>query len=477
MWQFFCSTSLMNKEISLEFSNIKLGDKRLNSRVQQIVERLVEKPDASFPNVFPNPAELETFYRFVENPYVKSDQLFDGHKSATLQRCANHDQVLVIHDTTKFTFSGNRLSLGDKNSFPGHCSLALDKSGGVPLGVLRMDTWVREGNAPSPSALRKAGLLTQNQARKLPSEMDRWLRSVNKTAALFPDHKKLVHICDSEGDDYAFLAGLVREHRFVMRGCYNRKIAATSDFLLNVLNQAPFICQRTVHLSKRVKSLGDEKQKRNQARDERVAKLSIHCAAVTICRPQHALSSLPKELSLNVVYVKEIEPPSTADPVEWILLSSESIANKEDVLRIVDIYRSRWKVEEFFKALKTGCSFESRQLESYSTLLICMTILMPIAWLMLRMRAESRRSEPVPASQILPQMFIEVLQAHTNAEVATAQTALLAIARLGGHIKANGPPGWLVIWRGFRELAILARGFMLAQSISFNLSRKRCDQS
>jgi len=45
---------------------------------------------------------------------------------------------------------------------------------------------------------------------------------------------------------------------------------------------------------------------------------------------------------------------------------------------------------------------------------------------------------------------------------------MLAIARLGGHLKRNGEPGWLVLDRGYLKLLDLAQGFHIA---------KRCDQS
>jgi IS4 transposase len=48
-----------------------------------------------------------------------------------------------------------------------------------------------------------------------------------------------------------------------------------------------------------------------------------------------------------------------------MLYTSEPIDTAEQLLTIVDQYRSRWVIEEFFKALKTGCAFEKRQLESY----------------------------------------------------------------------------------------------------------------
>jgi hypothetical protein len=464
----------MNKNVSSEYSNIKLGDKRLENRAGRIVQRLVENPTASFPNIFPNQAELEAFYRFVENPYIESEALFEGHRSATLERCERHEEIFLVHDTTKFSFSGRRISLKGSNGFFGHCTLALSGDGTNPLGVLRMETWVRDPKVLSPTALAKAGKISQAQARAMPSEMDRWLRGIKEVASQFSNQQKLIHVCDSEGDDYDLLSSLIGKHRFVVRGSYNRKLAASSELLLDVLKQAPFVSNRIVHVSKRPKPIGrDDKDKRRQSRDERVAKLSIHCSSVKVLRPRTVLQSLPEEISLNVVYVREVDPPSDVVPIEWILLSSESIATKEDVLRIVDVYRARWMIEEYFKALKTGCAFECRQLESYSTRLICMTLFVPIAWLMLSMRAESKKPEPIPAGQILPQVFIDVLQAHTKTEIATTRTALLAIASLGGHIKGNGSPGWLIIWRGFRELATMVRGFMLARDFFAQIVNKK----
>ena len=37
-------------------------------------------------------------------------------------------------------------------------------------------------------------------------------------------------------------------------------------------------------------------------------------------------------------------------------MTTEPIDTVEQVLRIVDWYRARWVIEEFFKALKTGCA-------------------------------------------------------------------------------------------------------------------------
>ena len=46
-------------------------------------------------------------------------------------------------------------------------------------------------------------------------------------------------------------------------------------------------------------------------------------------------------------------------------------------------------------------------------------------------------------------------------ESATAHEAMMAVASMGGHIKANGPPGWMILGRGWQRLLELEKGFRL----------------
>jgi hypothetical protein len=41
---------------------------------------------------------------------------------------------------------------------------------------------------------------------------------------------------------------------------------------------------------------------------------------------------------------------------------------------------------------------------------------------------------------------------------------MLAIAGRGGHIKANGEPGWQVLGRGYHDLLLLELGWVAAQA-------------
>jgi len=40
---------------------------------------------------------------------------------------------------------------------------------------------------------------------------------------------------------------------------------------------------------------------------------------------------------------------------------------------------------------------------------------------------------------------------------------LLALAALGGHLRSNGPPGWIVLERAFDKLLVLEQGWVAAQ--------------
>ena len=150
--------------------------------------------------------------------------------------------------------------------------------------------------------------------------------------------------------------------------------------------------------------------------------------------------------------------PTASRPIEWRLVTTEPITTTEQVLRIVEWYRTRWLIEEFFKCLKTGCAYEKRQLESLDTLLVALALLAPIAWQLLLMRYLARERPDVGATVALTQRQIAILRAtpvgRRLAARPSIRDALRAVARLGGHLRQNGEPGWLVLHRGHAETAV-----------------------
>src|SRR5882762_3222479 len=96
-----------------------------------------------------------------------------------------------------------------------------------------------------------------------------------------------------------------------------------------------------------------------------------------------APAHVPTSLSLQVVEVREVNPPENEIPIVWRIITTEPVDTEEQVAAVVDAYRQRWLVEEFFKAVKTGCRYEQLQLESLRALLIALSIEVAVAWRLL----------------------------------------------------------------------------------------------
>lgn len=458
--------------IEREFE-VELGDGRREQRLSQLAAQMSVDPSKSFPTALTS-AELEGAYRLFNNRAVTLQQVIAGHRRESAERIGAYDEVIVAHDTSEFRFSGEKRrdlgSLGTAGQgFLAHVSLAIAVGERNPLGVVHVETWTRKGK--SVSKKRNEGELTRKQAALSPErESLRWHRGVDEVEALLATKASVIHVMDSESDDYALLSKLISEgRRFVIRlGCDRVAIDdGVQTKVRELAKKTTAKLEREVYVSPRKRPVGGNKDKRRSAREARMASLTLSACPLSIRRPDRLSNAdAPKVLALNLVSIREQSPPEGAEAIEWLLLTTEAIDTIDQLCRVVDVYRQRWMIEEYFKALKTGCSIEARQLESLDALLNMFGLFVPIAWSLLRVRAAARSSNPPPASTVLTELQIRILQRHERSKLTsddpTARDALLAIAALGGHIKNNGEPGWLVLSRGFTTLLGLEAGVRLA---------------
>jgi Transposase DDE domain len=202
-----------------------------------------------------------------------------------------------------------------------------------------------------------------------------------------------------------------------------------------------------------------------------MAELSLASTRVMLRRPL-GLQEVPSEATVNIVRVWETDTPPGEPAVEWVLLTSEPVDTLEQVAQVVDWYRARWTIEEYFKALKTGCAIEQRQLESYDALVIALAISIPIAWRLLLLRSQARERADALAASVLNDVQLQIVatKAKVPASNLTLHLALLAIAQMGGHLKHNGEPGWQALWHGYEKLLLLEQGWRAARAAD-------CDQS
>lgn len=453
-----------------EFTGAVLGDPRRTRRLCEIAERLSEDPTASFPDAFGSSAELEGFYRFIRNDNVSGEGVLEPHYSASCGRAAEVGECLAIHDTTEFTFKGERDGLGRTSSkaqgFFAHVSLlvATDEAR-TPLGVVGSEQYARKD-------CRGRSTVEKRRDDEC-SEGLRWLRGAASVERRLAGRAKCIHVADREGDTFQFLSGLLDlGAHFVIRVAQDRRLEDEFGDAIRLhdelLDMQPVACF-DIAITARGKRLNPTMARTHPSRKERVARVSMAATTVTVARPRSRLAGSPIEL--NLVRVWETQPPANEPPVEWILWTTEPVDSVGNIRRIVDFYRSRWVIEEFFKALKTGCSFEKRQLESFKTLTTALAVFVPVAWKLLLMRSLAQSRPEGPPSIVLTPIQIDFLEKKYGKRLETARAALLATAELGGHLKQNGEPGWQTLGRGYEKLVAGEAFFSTLQS------SPTCDQS
>ncbi|MFO8070451.1 MAG: IS4 family transposase [Polyangia bacterium] len=451
--------------LAREFERSETGDERRTKRVQAMAQAIAANPGESLPKALVTKAAREGAYKLLENSNVGFSGLLAGHLEASGERAKGRERVLVAHDTTTMMFSTMREGLAPvlgKSSKPGfylHASLAIGPEGvRDPLGLVATQVWARTDQVKAMTG----------------KEMLRWARGAKLAEEKIPDGTRTIHLMDREGDSYELFCQL-DGHDFVIRACQNR--TCEKGALFDLGRAAPVRVTRTVALSARKQPKTPKAKSIYPARRQRRVNLEVRAVPVTIKRSGYldGRRDLPKFLELNLVHVLEPEPPPGEKPVEWFLFTTLPIDNIEAVLCVVDYYRARWMIEEFFKALKTGCQYQRLQLETYEALLRALAIYIPVAWLLLRLRyLAGECSAETSARTVLTEAQIEVLRACAPVALPqepTLREALLAVAALGGHIRNNGEPGWLVLGRGLRDLSLMENVWNAA------LSRERRDQS
>lgn len=167
------------------------------------------------------------------------------------------------------------------------------------------------------------------------------------------------------------------------------------------------------------------------------------------------------------VQIKEMHPPAKADALHWVLITSEPVLSPEVALGIVEDYKKRWGVEEYHKALKTGCHVQERYYQTAARLERVTGLNAILALRLLQMRELAREQPDLPAEKVAPQEWVETL-ARIRKKPATGMTIhqfVRYLAGLGGHLgrKRDGQPGWITLWRGVEKLLLILRGTQLAR--------------
>jgi len=134
------------------------------------------------------------------------------------------------------------------------------------------------------------------------------------------------------------------------------------------------------------------------------------------------------------------------------------------VIEKLNWYAQRWKIETFFKILKSGCKVESLKLRTADGPVKLISINCILSWRIFWMTMINRECENIPAEAALTNNEIEILdilKPDNKTRKKFLRDYIIKIAKLGGYLARNSdaPPGNIVIWRGIQKLNDIHLGF------------------
>lgn len=465
-----------------EFASVDFGDKRLEARLVKLCDRFSDSPESPINQACADWAETKAAYRFFQNESVVCASILSSHQAKTVERAIPHETILAIQDSSYFIYTDHPKTggLGELSLKNGknrkeiysyglamHACMACT-TGGLPLGFLDLQISARE----SIDKGKKKGASDHLPIEQ--KESYRWLDSLDKTSdAMGPG--RVVTVCDRECDIYDFFKlAKEREASVLVRASSDRTINRRSRYaerdvvkLWEHLGSSDEAGTYEVDVPHRSKS------KHCSERFARVAKVTVRFASFEMNAPRnhvkHGTETLP-DITMTAIHVLEENPPQGEAPIEWMLLTNLTVGSFAEACEKVVWYSLRWRIEMFFKVLKSGFKVESCRLAHAERLKRYLTVMSIVAWRLFMITLIARAEPDRPCSDLLSYhewriLFLKINKHQQLPEQApSVAQAVTWIAKLGGYLgrKNDGPPGTLTLWRGWKRLNDLTEGAILS---------------
>ena len=468
---------------SEEFAEVDLGDKRLDARLIKLCESFSDAPESPINQACADWAETKAAYRFFQNENVEVGEILTAHRGKTAQRAQEHQTILALQDTSYFVYTNHpktkglgKMSLKKgknvqkiySNGLMAHTCLAVTTEG-LPLGLLDQKIFSRKIRAKKVGKAKSHDRLPIEE-----KESYRWLEALENTKVVMGD-ARIVTVCDREADLYDFFK---RSHQIgapvLVRANSDRTINRNSRYaekgvekLWKRMRQEPETGSYTIDIPKRSKT------KHCKERGARTATVSVRFAPFTLNPPRnhvkHGTEQLP-DIGMYAVYVLEEVPPDGEERVEWMLLTNLPVKSYEDAYEKVLWYGLRWRIEMYFKVLKSGFRVEACRLGHADRLERYLTVMSIVAWRLFMFTLIARTDPETPCSAFLADHEWKVLFIKANRSKAIPKRppcigeVVIWVAKLGGYLarKNDGPPGTVTLWRGWKRLADLSEGWNVA---------------
>ncbi len=407
------------------------------------------------------------FTRFLRNRSVTASEMSRHAGGLTGQRVAGRE-VVAIQDTSELVLGGRREKaagygiVGKGGATRGlllHPVLAVEAGSGALLGLVSLQVWNRGPDELAPRRQR------QTSAK----ESRRWIEGAQQAGEVLARARAITVVSDRESDFYELFARRPANVEQIVRACQNRRIEAASDegvddllfsFIDGQAEQGRFTT--TIPAA--------------PGRPERRSELALRFAPVALRRPLHGADpTLPETVALTLVDVRETSTPAVGKPVHWRLLTTHSVANPGQARHIIDLYRQRWTIEEFFRTLKTaGFDIEAADIGEPQAM-INLVAAATIAAVTIKQLVQARDGN---TNQLLGDAFepqdrpiLEAVSAKLEGKTARQRNphpkaslafAAWVIARLGGWTGYYGKPGPKVMRIGLEHFNAIKYGTTLA---------------
>lgn len=444
------------------FGEVDLGDRRLTRRAVRVAGAIAASPEASIPRQCGDPHQAKAAYRLFDHPAVTSDSISRHHRSLTLRSIREHEVVLLIQDTTTLSFGATRRGMGPVGAdevvqgLHLHSTLAMTPGeSGVVLGLADLQLWARgpvRRDEPKKTRRRREdreSLCWQQAIRTVgtPSAGVRWIHVGDREADVWETFRAAVEV----GSDCVIRAcGAAAQRKAAFGHADEVPARAEGETLEALVRSWPpsGACEVVRHA--------------RPGQPRRTLHLRVSFAPVTVLPPR----LLPAgEEPLRMWVVRAWEETAREEPAEWVLVTTLPVLDAKDALRVVDIYRHRWSIEEYHKCLKTGCRVEERQLQEGARLAPLAAMLAIVALRLLNLKKLAKLTPEAPAAEAVPAEYVRALsklRGIPESEL-TCRRFWRETARLGGFLARNsdGDPGWKTLWLGWHDLELIVRGTTL----------------
>lgn len=430
----------MNEQwIYNQFSTIDVGDARLHKRAVDVAIGCAERPEESLAGRFDRWADLQGAYRFFSNSKITHQALQKPHYDQVLEKARfSEELVLFIQDGSELLFNSHPWTYGlgptadsNGNGFMFHSCLVAkyhEKSEETEiLGLGYQEAWVRP----------------EEKSTDDPKESEVWLRTLEKMGR---PKANWVNVGDRANDIYDFLHNATRlGWKYVVRARHDRKAEIDGGEqvrLCSWMRKQIAKCKSKLYLKAKGEELSGE------------VTLEITWIKAKLLPPGNTDAAASEEVTYIRVWCPE------KPTLEWLLITNLDVNSEEDALKIIKIYRRRWLIEDYHKAVKTGFRIEDNQLKQASRILALFGMIAVIATQLLAIRELCRLYPTTPVEEKIPKRWSTLVERHLRVKLKTVRDFWRALARMGGFIgrKSDGEPGWQTIWKGYKRLQDMLLG-------------------